>query len=110
MYKGFTQVNYRGQRLHAIAMTRALEAYLAKGYQGMVSYVEWNNFGSLRSCYRIGYSDFGNIYLVRLFGKYLTCAGKGCADYGFHLERAAEGSPGRGCQPVPVGAPANQSR
>jgi hypothetical protein len=86
MYKGFTHVNYRGQRLHAIGMTRALEAYLARGYKGIVSYVDWNNFGSLKSCYRMGYTDFGNIYAARLFNHYLVHSGPGCQPYGFRLE------------------------
>ncbi len=86
MYKGFTHVKYRGQRLHAIAMTRALEAYLAKGHKGIVSYVEWNNFSSLKSCYRMGYADIGNIYLTRLFGYYLSHPDRGCRNHGFRLE------------------------
>jgi hypothetical protein len=32
MYKGFTLKRYRGQRLHAIGMTRALEHYLSRGF------------------------------------------------------------------------------
>src|SRR5258708_4816483 len=67
MYKGFTHVKYRGQRLHAIAMTRALEAFLAKGHKGIVSYVEWNNFSSLKSSYRMGYAYICNMYLTPLF-------------------------------------------
>lgn len=86
MYKGFTHVNYRGQRLHAIGMTKALEAYLARGYKGIVSHVEWNNFGSLKSCYRMGYTDFGNIYAARLFDHYLLHSDAGCRPYGFRLE------------------------
>ena len=88
MYKGFTHANHRGQRLHAIAMTRALEAYLGRGYKGILSYVEWNNFSSLKSCYRMGYSDFGNIYMARLFGQNLTYADRGCKGYDFRLEYA----------------------
>ena len=87
MYKGLTPGNYRGQRLHAIGMTRALEAYLARGYKGIVSYVEWNNFGSLKSCYRMGYKDFGTVYVVRFFKHYFIHSGAGCDGYGFRLER-----------------------
>jgi hypothetical protein len=86
MYKGFTHVKYRGQRLHAIAMTRALEAYLAKGLKGLVSYVEWNNFGSLKSCYRMGYVDIGNLYLTRIFGNYSSHPDRGCRNHGIRLE------------------------
>ena len=88
MYKGFTHVKYRGQRLHAMAMTRALDAYLARGFKGIVSYVEWDNFSSLKSCYRMGYVDFGNIYLARIFNRYLMHAERSCKPYGFRLEHA----------------------
>jgi ribosomal protein S18 acetylase RimI-like enzyme len=86
MYKGYTHVNYRGQRLHAIAMTRALEAYLARGYKGIVSYVDCNNFASLKSCYRMGYTDVGSIYAARLFNHYFLHSDAGCERYGFGLE------------------------
>ena len=85
MYKGFTHPNYRGQRLHAIGMTMALEHYLNQGYRGLVSWVEANNIRSLRSCYRMGYRDFGEIYIVKLFRKHLILCAKGCEDYGFKV-------------------------
>jgi len=89
MYKGHTHRDHRGHRLHAIGMTRALAWYLARGYRGLVSYVEWHNVDSLKSCYRMGYNDFGNIYLARLFGRYLVRIGAGCQRYGFWLEQTA---------------------
>lgn len=92
MYKGFTHVNYRGQRLHAVAMTRALKAYLTQGYKGLVSYVEWHNFASLRSCYRMGYTGFGNIVATRMFGRYFLHSDAGCEPYGFRLEWAKKPS------------------
>jgi hypothetical protein len=85
MYKGFTHPNYRGQRLHAIGMTMALDHYLNLGYEGIVSWVEANNVRSLRSCHRMGYRDFGEIYIVKLFGKHLIFCGEGCRDYGFEV-------------------------
>lgn len=85
MYKGFTHSNYRGQRLHAIGMTMALDHYLNQGYRGIVSWVEANNFRSLRSCYRMGYRDFGEIYIVKLFRKYHILCSEGCQDYGFKV-------------------------
>jgi hypothetical protein len=87
MYKGFTAHRHRGQRLHAIGMTRALEAYLARGYRGIVSYVEWNNFVSLKSCYRMGYGDFGNIVIAGIGGRYVCRHDAGCRQYGFRLQR-----------------------
>jgi hypothetical protein len=87
MYKGFTAAAHRGQRLHAIGMTRALESYLSRGYRGIVSYVEWNNFASLKSCYRMGYRDFGNIGIAGLGGHYVLHHDAGCRENGFRLER-----------------------
>lgn len=86
MYNGYTHDNYRGQRLHAIGMTRALQAYLNRDFKGIVSYVEANNYASLNSCYRMGYKDFGKIYLIKIFGKYLIRHTKGCKDFDFRLE------------------------
>jgi hypothetical protein len=88
MYKGFTHVNHRGKRLHAVGMTRALEAYLAMGWKGIVSYVEWNNFASLKSCYRMGYRDIGNIYAAEAFHHYFLRSDAACKPYGLRLEQA----------------------
>ncbi len=88
MYKGFTDSRYRGQRLHATGMTRALEHYLARGFRGIVSYVESSNFDSLKSCYRMGYRVFGSIVLVRLFGRYFAFSTPGCKAFGFRVRRA----------------------
>lgn len=85
MYNGFTHPDYRGQRLHAIGMTMALNHYLNRGYSGIVSWVEANNVSSLRSCYRMGYRDFGEIYIVRLFRKHFIFRSSGCRDYGFEV-------------------------
>ena len=85
MYNGYTHKNYRGQRLHAIGMTRALKGYLSRGFKGIVSYVESNNFASLNSCYRMGYKDLGEIYILRIFGKYLLFHSKSCRKYEFRL-------------------------
>jgi hypothetical protein len=89
MYKGFTDSRYRGKRLHAIGMTRALEHYLGKGYGGIVSYVESDNFDSLKSCFRMGYRVFGSVFLIRVFGRYFAFATPGCKPFGFRVARAA---------------------
>ncbi|WP_160287165.1 GNAT family N-acetyltransferase [Pseudomonas knackmussii] len=88
MYKGFTHYDYRGQRLHAIGMNRALQHFLEEGAKGLVSYVESGNFDSLKSCYRLGYVDAGSIYLFRLFGRFRSFASSGCGPYGLRLRRA----------------------
>jgi hypothetical protein len=85
MYKGFTGENYRGKRLHAIGMTRALHEYRRRGYRGLVSYVESTNFDSLKSCDRMGYKVFGSIYLIRLFGRDFAFSSPGCKAFDFRL-------------------------
>jgi hypothetical protein len=104
MYKGFTDQRYRGQRLHAIGMTRALQHYLDAGYRGIVSYVESTNFDSLKSCFRMGYDVFGSVYVVRLFGRYFTWASPGCDAFGFRVTSTHPGAPlsATELRPVPV--------
>lgn len=88
-YKGFTSLRHRGQRLHAIGKTHALRHYVAKGYRGLISYVESTNFESLRSNARMGYEIFGSIYVLRLFGRYFTFSTPGCWRFEFRLQRTA---------------------
>lgn len=88
MYKGFTDPRHRGQRLHAIGMTRALRHYLSQGYKGIVSYVESANFDSLKSCFRMGYEVFGSVYLVRVFGRDFAFSTPGCAAFEFSVQTA----------------------
>lgn len=61
MFKGFTHVNYRGRRLHAATMARALAALAQRGIRALISTVEWTNEASLRSCDRLGYQRLGRI-------------------------------------------------
>ena len=90
MYKGFTAACHRGQRLHAVGMTRALGVYLARGYRGIVTCVEWNNFASLKSCYRMGYHPFGNIAIVGRGKHFVVHHDTGCREYGFRVEPTRE--------------------
>ena len=82
MFKGWTLPAYRGQRLHAIGMCRALRAFTEEGKRGLVSYVASNNFASLRSVARMGYRIFGNLYLARSGKHALAFASGGCLPYG----------------------------
>jgi hypothetical protein len=90
MYKGFTRPEYRGQRLHAIGMAKAMKAYADEGARGLVSYVEANNFSSLKSCYRMGYVKVGTIVALRMPGRYLIRVGRGCAPLGLDLRPTTE--------------------
>jgi hypothetical protein len=104
MYKGFTDKRYRGQRLHAIGMTRALQHYLESGYRGIVSYVESTNFDSLKSCFRMGYEVFGSVYVLDLFGHYFAFSSPGCKAFGFRVTSTPRPEPlsPTALQPVPV--------
>ena len=93
MYKGFTVPRYRGQRLYAIGMTRALRHYKNRGYQGLVNYVEAQNAASLKSCLRMGYRMFGSIYLIGVFGKYFSFCSPGCERFDFRLIHRPSGTP-----------------
>lgn len=86
MYKGYTKDDYRGQRLHAVGMTRALQAYLERGRRGLVSFVDGDNFDSLKSCYRMGYTDFGAVYMAKVLGRCLLWHSAGCRDYHLRVE------------------------
>jgi len=92
MYKGFTHPGHRGRRLHEIGMTRALQHYQTGGFKGLVSYVESNNFSSLKSVSRMGYETFGAIYVLKIFGAYFTHASAGCRERGVRIEPLAPGS------------------
>src|SRR5213592_457335 len=85
MYKGLTLNAHRGRRLHAIGKTRALAFYRARGYKGLVSYVDGDNLSSLKSNYRMGCVDFGRIWVLRVFGRYLIFRTSGCAGFGFRV-------------------------
>ncbi len=90
MYKGYTHPGYRGQRLHAIGMAKALEAFTKKGFKGLISYVETNNFASLKSVYRMGYRNFGKVRILKIFGRYFIKSDEGCSAYDFTVKPHAD--------------------
>lgn len=104
MYKGFTEPRYRGQRLHGIGKTRALQHYLESGYRGMLSYVESTNFDSLKSNARMGGRVFGSIYVLQLFGRWFTFSSPGCKAFDFRVASTGRPAPlsARELQPVRV--------
>jgi hypothetical protein len=89
MYKGYTLPEYRGRRLHGLAMARALRAYAEEGKDGLVSYVDVTNEASLKSCRRMGYRELGLLVGALVGGRWVTHASKACQPYGLALERVA---------------------
>ena len=100
-YKGLTLEPYRGRRFHAITMARTLDAWRARGYRGMVAYVEANNLSSLKSVYRLGYVTFGRVFILRILGRYFIFNSPGCKAFGFRVvaERRPMRSPARALMP-----------
>jgi len=86
MYKGHTLPAYRGKRLHAVGMCRALRAITEEGKKGLISNVFSNNFASLQSVTRMGYRIFGEVYLFRAGNHCFAYATNGCSNYDFWVE------------------------
>ena len=86
MYKGLTKKSYRGQRLHAVGMSLALNSYREKGYEGIISYVDSTNLDSLKSCFRMGYQKVGSVYIVKILGKVYSYPTKSCRSLDIRLE------------------------
>jgi hypothetical protein len=84
-YKGFTRPEFRGKRLNAIGMSRALSSIAESGTRRIVAYVNSTNFASLRSCYRMGYERRGRVLITRAFGRYRTWASPGCKPLKVHV-------------------------
>jgi hypothetical protein len=93
MYRGYTLPAHRGQRLHGTGMALALREHARRGARGLITYVRSTNFASLRSVERMGYREFGELYLARVLGRVETWASPGCADHGFYVESVAAPSP-----------------
>jgi len=86
MYGGYTLPAYRGKRLHAVGMCRALRAITEEGKKGLISHVFSNNFASLQSVKRMGYRIFGEVYLLRAGNHCFSYATNECRNYGCRVE------------------------
>jgi hypothetical protein len=64
MSYGFTHADFRGARLHGLIMGLALQELAKRGITKLVSIVAWTNWASLKSCYRLGYSNLGNMITI----------------------------------------------
>ncbi|SMF18592.1 GNAT family N-acetyltransferase [Pseudobacteriovorax antillogorgiicola] len=85
MHHGYTNPDYRGKRLHAIGMAKAVAAFQEQGYRGLVSIVASENSNSLKSVKRMGYELTGKIYLFARLNRYLVYQDKGAKDCGMWL-------------------------
>jgi hypothetical protein len=78
MSYGFTHPDFRGARLHGLVMGLALKELANYGITKLVSIVAWTNWASLKSCYRLGYVNLGNMVTIggrkRALGVYPSAA------------------------------------
>jgi len=84
MYKGYTRKDYRGMRLHAVGMCHATKHFTKEGFKGLISYVESNNFASMKSVTRMGYKIFGSIQILSAFKRFASFSSSGCKSYQFY--------------------------
>ena len=64
MSYGLTHPDFRGARLHGLAMGLALKELSKRGVTRLVSLVGWTNWASLKSCERLGYENLGNMIAI----------------------------------------------
>lgn len=64
MSYGFTHPDYRGARLHGYIMGLALQELAKRSITKLVSIVAWTNLPSLKSCWRLGYINLGNMVTI----------------------------------------------
>jgi hypothetical protein len=64
MSYGFTHPDFRGFRLHGLIMGLALQQLAKRGITKLVSIVAWTNWASLKSCWRLGYENLGNMTTI----------------------------------------------
>jgi hypothetical protein len=59
MYKCFTHPDFRGKRLNGLVMGLALQELASRGVEQLIAMIEWTNWASLKSCYRLGFTNLG---------------------------------------------------
>jgi hypothetical protein len=91
MSYGFTHPDFRGARLHGYIMGLALQELAKRGITKLVSIVAWTNLASLKSCWRLGYINLGNMLTIggkrRALGFYPSAAKKLGVRFGRHALR-----------------------
>ena len=90
MYKGFTHPDFRGKRLHGLVMGLALQELASRGVEQLISTVDWTNWASLKSCYRLGYADLGRIVSLGPTWCALTVASRAPRRLGVRFGRQAD--------------------
>ena len=64
MYRGYTQVAYRGRRLHALGILRAAQEYFDQQVPQLVTVCERTNYPAMVSVLRMGWQRSGVLYRI----------------------------------------------
>jgi hypothetical protein len=59
LYHSYTHPDFRGRRLHGIIAGLGLRALGVHGVTKLIATVDWANWASKRSCFRLGFVDLG---------------------------------------------------
>lgn len=87
-YAGFTNPNYRGQRLSVIRAAHARREYLARGFQGTLGLVDSHNFRSLKSSAATpGNQCLGTILVLKLRRRAWIYNNRRCRQHGVYLAK-----------------------
>ena len=62
LYKARTHPDYRGQRIHHVAIASAVPFFCRKGISQLIAVIEYANWASLRSHARVGCRRVGRIF------------------------------------------------
>jgi hypothetical protein len=81
MHHGYTNPDFRGQRLHAFGMAHALKHFSDNKYLGLISIVGGENIASLKSTHRLGYRIVGRIYLFACLNRFFVYHDSGTRRY-----------------------------
>lgn len=86
MYHGYTRPEYRGERLHALGIARAVAACVEDpAVKGIISITEGANYRTYSSVSRLGFTFRGTIYRVGIGRLSIIGQSRWCDDYGVRV-------------------------
>lgn len=88
MYHGYTRPEYRGDRLHALGIARALASYVEDpAVEGIISITERTNYRTYASALRLGFTFRGTICRVGVGRLSFIAQSRSCDAYGVRVTR-----------------------
>jgi hypothetical protein len=70
VYNVYTHPDYRGQRLLALGVATALRELSELCYNSFISAVDFDDFSSIKSMYRMGWKKVGIVFFIKIFKKH----------------------------------------